>query len=76
MKIYDLEPMILDCWKVCNDIDTVFKQIGDGAPEPTHDELMNTLMGINQLYEWKFEQLFEMFEMVIRMQRENNNESR
>ena len=76
MKIYDLEPMILDCWKVCNDIETVFKQIGDGAREPTHDELMNTLMGINQLYEWKFEQLFEMFETVLQMQRENNNDSR
>jgi hypothetical protein len=61
---------------VCNDIETVFKQIGDGEREPTHDELMNTLMGMKQLYEWKFEQLFEMFEMVIRMQRENNNDSR
>ena len=65
MKIYDLEPIILDCWKVCNDIETVFKQIGDGEREPTHDELMNTLMGMKQLYEWKFEQLFEMFEMVL-----------
>ena len=75
-KLHDLEPIIMDCWKVCNDIETVFKQIGDGEREPTHDELMNTLMGMKQLYEWKFEQLFEMFEMVIRMQRENNNDSR
>jgi len=75
-KLYDLEPMIMDCWKVCNDLETVFKQIGDGEREPTQDELINTLMGIHQLYEWKFEQLFEMFEMVIRMQRENNNDSR
>ena len=66
----------MDCWKVCNDLETVFKQIGDGEREPTQDELINTLMGIHQLYEWKFEQLFEMFEMVIRMQRENNNDSR
>ena len=75
-KLHDLEPIIMDCWKVCNDIETVFKQIGDGEREPTHDELMNTLMGMKQLYEWKFEQLFEMFEMVIRIQRENNNDSR
>jgi len=75
-KLHDLEPIIMDCWKVCNDIETVFKQIGDGEREPTHDELMNTLMGMKQLYEWKFEQLFEMFEMVIRMQKENNNDSR
>ena len=75
-KLHDLEPIIMDCWKVCNDIETVFKQIGDGEREPTHDELMNTLMGMKQLYEWKFEQLFEMFEMVLQMQRENNNDSR
>ena len=44
-KLYDLEPMILDCWRVCNDLETVFKQIGDGEREPTHDEMMNTLDG-------------------------------
>ncbi len=76
MKMYDLEQMIMDCWKVCNDLETVYKQIGDGEREPTRDEMMNTLMGMQQLYEWKFEQLFEMFEMVIKMQRENNNDSR
>ena len=70
-KLHDLEPIIMDCWKVCNDIETVFKQIGDGEREPTHDELMNTLMGMKQLYEWKFEQLFEMFEIVLQMQRED-----
>ena len=69
MKLYDLEQPIMDCWRVCNDLETVYKQIGDGAREPTHDEMMNTLLGMQQLYEWKFEQLFEMFEMVIKSQR-------
>ena len=44
-KLYDLEPMILDCWRVCNDLETVFKQIGDGEREPTEDEMMNHLDG-------------------------------
>jgi len=65
-KLYDLEPMILDCWRVCNDLETVFKQIGDGEREPTHDEMMNTLMGMQQLYEWKFEQLFFKYEELYR----------
>jgi len=56
-KLHGLEDMILDCWHVCNDIETVFKQVGDGEPEPTEDELMNALLGIKQLYEWKFRQL-------------------
>jgi hypothetical protein len=28
--------------------------------------MMNTLMGMQQLYEWKFEQLFFMYEQVIK----------
>jgi hypothetical protein len=63
-KLYDLEPMILDCWRVCDDLEVVFKQVGDG--EPTEDELMNTLIGVKQLYQWKFEQLFIKYEEVLR----------
>ena len=58
-KLYDLEPMILDCWRVCDDLEVVFKQIGDG--EPTEDELMNALIGMQQLYQWKFDQLFNKY---------------
>ena len=72
-KMYELEPMILDCWRVCNDLETVFKQVGDGEREPTHDEMMNTLMGMQQLYQWKFEQLFFNYETVIKEQRTNKN---
>jgi len=65
-KLHDLEPMIMDCWHVCNDLEVVFKQIGDGEREPTHDEMMNTLMGMQQLYEWKFQQLFFKYEELCR----------
>jgi hypothetical protein len=34
-KLYDLEPMIMDCWHVCDDLQVVFRQIGDGEREPT-----------------------------------------
>ncbi len=61
-KMYELEPMILDCWRVCNDLEVVFKQVGDG--EHTEDELMNALIGMQQLYEWKFEQLFSKYTAV------------
>jgi len=65
-KLYDLEPMIMDCWHVCDDLKVVFRQIGDGEIEPTPDEMMNTLMGMQQLYQWKFEQLFFKYEEVLR----------
>ena len=59
----------MDCWHVCNDLQVVFKQIGDGERNPTSDELMNALLGMQQLYQWKFEQLFFMYEQVIKSQR-------
>ena len=65
-KLYDLESMIMDCWHVCDDLQVVFKQIGDSEREPTQDEMMNTLMGMQQLYQWKFEQLFFKYEEVLR----------
>ena len=61
-KLYDLEPMIMDCWHVCNDLEVVFRQIGDGERDPTQDELMNALIGLQQVYQWKFEQLFNKYE--------------
>jgi hypothetical protein len=73
-KLYDLEEMIMDCWSVCNDLETVFKQIGDGERDPTPDELMNTLMGMQQLYQWKFEQLFNRYEKIHRSQQEEREE--
>ena len=59
----------MDCWSVCNDIETVFKQVGDGERDPTPDEVMNALMGMQQVYQWKFEQLFYKFEQILKEQR-------
>jgi len=70
MKLYDLESHIMDCWAVCDDIETIFKQVGDGEREPTPDEIMNALLGIKQLYHWKFEQLFNVYEIILKVQRE------
>ena len=71
-KLHDLEPMIMDCWHVCNDLEAVFRQIGDGEREPTQDELMNALIGMQQVYQWKFEQLFFKYEDVIKAQKNAN----
>ena len=70
IDLYELEPHIMDCWSVCNDLESVFKQIGDGERVPTEDEMMNTLMGMQQLYQWKFEQLFLKYEQIHKAQRE------
>ena len=68
-KLHDLEEMIMDCWSVCNDLRTVLQQVGDGDREPTPDELMNAIMGMQQIYHWKFEQLFKKYEDILEAQR-------
>jgi hypothetical protein len=73
-KLYELEPHIMDCWSVCNDLESAFRQIGDGENYPTPDELMNVLLGMQQLYNWKFEQLFSKFEQIQKLQRQEQDE--
>jgi hypothetical protein len=51
----------------------VFRQIGDGERDPTPDELMNALLGMQQVYQWKFEQLFFKYEQVIAEGRKNHD---
>ena len=65
----ELEQPIMDCWSVCDDLETMYQQIGDGEREPTQDELINALIGMRQLYQWKFEQLFYKYEQVLKTQR-------
>lgn len=67
-QLYDLEQPIMDCWSVCGDLETMYQQIGDGERDPTQDELMNALLGMQQLYQWKFEQLFDKYEQVLKTQ--------
>ena len=64
-KLQELEHMIMDCWSVGDDLETVFRQVGDGDRDPTPDEMMNTLMGMQQLYQWKFNQLFNKYEDAL-----------
>jgi hypothetical protein len=65
-KLYELEQNIMDCWSICEDLSTVYKQIGDGSVAPTEDQLMNALLGLEQVYQWKFEQMFENYEDVVK----------
>ena len=67
-QLYDLEQPIMDCWSVCDDLETMYRQIGDGERDPTQDELINALIGMRQLYQWKFEQLFDKYEQVLKTQ--------
>lgn len=61
---FDLEQQIMNCWSVCEDIDALYNQFG--LREMSQDEIQNCLLGLKTLYQMKFEQLFAMFEDMIK----------
>ena len=66
---FDFEQQIMECWNVTSDIKTVAKYLMD-APLETgrEDKIANMLIGIEALYQAKFEELFRQFEAIIKEQ--------
>jgi len=64
MKIFDLEQQIQDCWKVIDDIDMVTKYLVDECDGYDDDDVMNKYFAIKDLYEIKFEKLWNLFQNV------------
>ena len=70
MELQDLEQEIMKCWNVVEDIDTIYKYIGDDpffqTMEANHvDKLMNLMLGLKELYNVKFDHLFSTYEHII-----------
>lgn len=64
INCFDLEQNILDCWHVTDDIDTLLKAYLDG-PKMSQDDVANVLLGLKTLYQLKFENCFNTFEILI-----------
>lgn len=67
MTTFDLEQQILDCWNITTDLKTLCTAVGE--EQVSQDEIMNILIGLEQLYGLKFDQLFSTFEEHLREQR-------
>ena len=59
---FDFEQQLLDCWNITKDIKTVYEGVCDSNPALTHDQITNALIGLETLYELKFNKLWAMFE--------------
>lgn len=66
MKIdrFDLEQNIMKCWNVTDDIYLLYEGVMD--KDMTQDEIANALLGMHQMYELKFDKLWENFEQLIK----------
>lgn len=61
---FEMEQQLLDCWNVTKDLNTVYEELTDHGLK--HDNLQNVLMGMQELYNLKFEKLWRTFEEGIR----------
>lgn len=58
---FDLEQEILDCWHICDDLETIYSNEALGL----NDDVLNVLIGLKTLYHMKFERTFSTFEHLI-----------
>lgn len=58
---FDLEQDIMNCWNVVEDIKTIYDRID----YTDQDQVMNSLLGLQTLYQMKFEKMWETFEKLI-----------
>jgi hypothetical protein len=66
---FDLEQEIMECWNITSDINDVYEYVmnGDGKLTPAdRDRVANILLGMSQLYELKFNKLFNTFEQCVK----------
>jgi len=70
-KIFELEQQIMQCWSVVDDIKVLYNHFGDnpkfeGLEPKAEDEMMNLLLGLESMYQLKFDNMFRTFEDVCR----------
>ena len=72
---FDLEQQIMECWNVTTDLKRVTEYLLDAPLEPgREDKIANMLMGMEALYEVKFNRCFATFEKLLKEQREQRDQ--
>jgi hypothetical protein len=61
---FDLESDIMNCWSIVEDIKELNRCMLDRR-KMTEDEISNYLLGLETIYQVKFERLFETFEKLV-----------
>ena len=60
---FDLEQNILDCWKITDDVNLLYKNVMN--EEMDKDNISNVLLGLQAIYSMRFEQLWSTFENLV-----------
>lgn len=65
MTRFDFEQQILSCWNMVEDVKVLNAHMLDHR-EMSQDEISNYLLGLETIYNVRFEQLFATFEKLIK----------
>lgn len=68
-----MEQQIMTCWSVCEDLDTITEGVLERDMTP--DQISNVLIGMKELYQLKFQKLWEHFEAMCNEKRQMKNPS-
>ena len=60
---FDLEQNRLDCWKITDDVNLLYKNVME--EELDKDKISNVLLGLQAIYSMRFEQLWSTFENLV-----------
>jgi hypothetical protein len=69
---FDLEQQIMDCWRVVEDLKILSESICE-HDDFDRDNVTNITIGLEKLYELKFDKLFHTFESVLREEWDTKN---
>ena len=63
---FDLEQDIMKAWNVVDDIRLLTEGMFDGTQPMTEDQISNILIGMEHIYELRFNKLFSTFEKCVK----------
>lgn len=59
---FHVEQEIMNCWQIVDELGTLLDAIDKDA---TEDQIANIIIGLKDLYNFKFEKLYEKFSELI-----------
>lgn len=65
---FEFEQLLLNCWGITSEIRLLNETHQDNPGKMSNDEVANYLLGLETIYEVKFQKLFDMFEAGCRNQ--------
>ena len=72
---FDFEEDIYNCWHVVDDIKQLYEMVLDRNRNTSIDDIANVLLGMQTLYNDRFDQLLTSFEQLSLSHHNNNNQN-